>query len=65
VIQHPSYVEVVFIDRPNVEPAKIMSLKENFPTRVNVYPEGIRLKTLQLGSSSLLTWLVKVFTKLI
>lgn len=65
VIQHPSYVEVIFIDRPNVEPDQIMALKETFPTRVNVYPGGIRLKTLQIGNSSLLVWLVKVFAKLI
>ncbi len=65
VIQHPSYIEVMFIDRPNVEPAQIMALKEAFPTRVNVYPDGIKLKTLQIGNASLLAWLVKVFTKLI
>ena len=64
VIQHPSYVEVMFIDRPNVEPAKIMGLKEAFPTRVNVSPEGMKLKTMQIGKNSLLAWLVKVFTKL-
>lgn len=65
VIQHPSYIEVMFIDRPKVEPAQIMALKEAFPTRVNVYPDGIKLKTLQIGNNSLLAWLVKVFTKLI
>ena len=64
VIQHPNYVEVMFSDRPNVDPAQIMALKEAFPARVNIYPEGIRLKTLQIANDSLLTWLVKVFTAL-
>jgi len=64
VIQHPSYVEVLFGDRPNVEPAQVMALKEAFPARVNIYPEGMRLKTLQITNHSLLPWLVKVFTTL-
>jgi len=64
VIQHPNYIEVMFSDRPNVEPVQIMALKENFPARVNIYPEGIRLKTLQIANHSLLPWLVKVFTTL-
>lgn len=64
VIQHPNYIEVMFTDRPNVEPAQIMALKETFPARVNVSPDGIRLKTLQIANHSLLSWLVKVFSTL-
>lgn len=65
IIQHPNYVEVMFGERPNVEPTQIMALKEAFPSRVSVYPEGIKLKTLQIPNSSLLSWLVKVFEVLI
>jgi len=64
VIQHPNYVEVMFSDRPNIEPTQIMALKDAFPARVNIYPEGIRLKTLQITNNSLLPWVVKVFTTL-
>ena len=65
IIQHSNYVEVMFGERPNVEPTQIMALKEAFPSRVSVYPEGIKLKTLQIANSSLLNWLVKVFEVLI
>jgi len=41
-----------------------MALKETFPARVTIYPEGIKLKTLQIANHSLLPWLVKVFTTL-
>jgi len=64
VIQHPNYVEVIFIDRPHVEPSQIMALKELFPARVTMYPGGIRLKTLQIPSHSLLSWLTKIFVTL-
>jgi len=64
VIQHPNDVEVMFGDRPNVEPTQVMALKEKFPGRVNIYPEGIRVKTLQIANNSLLPWLVKVLTTL-
>ena len=64
VIQHSDHIEVMFIDCPYVEPEQIMSLKEKFPARVTIYPEGIRLKTVQIPPHSLLSWLVKVFTAL-
>ena len=64
VIQHPNYVEVMFSDQSNVEAAQVMALKEKFPASVNLYPGGIRLKTLKITNHSLLPWLVKVFTTL-
>ena len=65
VIQHPNFVEVMFSDRSNVEPNQVMALKEKFPAMVNIYPEGMRLKTLKIANSSLLPWLVRVFTTLL
>ncbi len=65
VIQHPTLIEVMFIDRPNVDATHIMELKEKFPNRVNIYPGGIKLKTVQISNQSLLPWLVKVFSTLI
>ncbi|AJQ29314.1 transcription-repair coupling factor [Pelosinus fermentans] len=65
VIQQPNYIEVAFIDKPNVKPEQIMALKEAFPARVMIYPEGIRLKTVQISNDKLLNWLVKVFTTLV
>ncbi|SFL88944.1 transcription-repair coupling factor [Pelosinus propionicus] len=65
VIQHPNYVEVTFIDKPNVKPEQIMALKEAFPARVMIYPEGIRLKTVQISNEKLLNWLGKVFATLV
>ncbi len=65
VIQQPNYIEVAFIDKPNVKPEQIMALKEAFPARVMIYPEGIRLKTVQISNDKLLNWLVKVFTTLL
>ena len=65
VIQHPNYVEVLFTDRPNVELNRVMALKEAFPARVTIYPEGIRLKTVQINNHALLPWLVKVFATLV
>jgi transcription-repair coupling factor (superfamily II helicase) len=65
VIQQPNYIEVAFIDKPNVKPEQIMALKEAFPARVMIYPEGIRLKTVQISNDKLLNWLAKVFTTLV
>lgn len=64
VIQQPNYVEISFIEKPNINPEKVMALKEEFPARVMIYPEGIRLKTAQIKNEKLLSWLVRVFTSL-
>jgi transcription-repair coupling factor (superfamily II helicase) len=64
VIQQTNYIEVAFIDKPNVAPEQVMALKEAFPARIMIYPEGIRLKTVQISNGSLLNWLVQVFTTL-
>jgi transcription-repair coupling factor (superfamily II helicase) len=65
IIQQSNYIEVTFIDRPHVEPTQIMALKDAFPNRVMMYPEGIRLKTAQITSETLLGWLVKVLKTLV
>lgn len=64
VIQQIHYVEVLFTDKPNVAPTQIMALKEAFPARVMISPDGIRLKTMNIANETLLSWLVKVFTTL-
>ncbi|MDF2634421.1 MAG: transcription-repair coupling factor [Pelosinus sp.] len=65
VIQQANYIEVAFIDKPNIKPEQVMALKEAFPARVMIYPEGIRLKTAQIANGTLLNWLVKVLATLL
>lgn len=65
VIQQTNHIEVAFIDKPNVGSEQVMALKEAFPARIMIYPEGIRLKTAQITNGALLNWLVKVFTTLL
>ena len=65
VIQQANYIEVAFIDKPNVGSEQVMALKEAFPARIMIYPEGIRIKTAQITNGALLNWLSKVFTTLL
>jgi transcription-repair coupling factor (superfamily II helicase) len=64
VIQQNNHIEVLFIDRPHVEPTQIMALKDAFPARVMISPEGIRLKTISITKETLLSFVVKVFKTL-
>ncbi|HEY3425205.1 MAG TPA: TRCF domain-containing protein, partial [Negativicutes bacterium] len=65
VIEQPNRIEIAFSERPNVEPAQVMGLKDIFPARVTVLPGGIYLKTIKIPPDSILSWLVKVLKNLV
>ncbi len=64
VQERSDFVELAVGESPNLKPEKAIALKEAYGNRVMIYPEGIRLRSLQLKNEKLLDWLLKVLNML-
>ncbi len=58
VQERPSYVDLVVGELPNISPEKVIALKETYTNRVAMYPDGIRIKSLQLKGAKLMKLLL-------
>lgn len=66
LVEKKDRVEIVFGEKPNVNVAQVMSLRDKYPTRITIYPgppEGIFIRTARLNEP-VVTWLIKALTPL-
>lgn len=60
LIQHPSYLEIIFREHPRISVENIMKLKQQHPLRVSILqgpPESIHFKIPKMADQSFLAWI--------